>query len=67
MCKIEFKEGNAAFRMESEMDEFGNAPLDPWAVADAVRSVADKIENGEMSGAIMDPNGNKAGQFSVED
>lgn len=67
MCKIEFKVGNAAFRNESEADEDGNSPLAPEAVADAVRDVADRIACGEMSGVIVDVNGNTVGKFSIED
>lgn len=65
MCKIEFKVGNAAFRNESETDEDGNSPLAPEAVADTVRDVADRIASGEMSGTIMDANGNTVGKFLV--
>lgn len=67
MCKIEFNIGNAAFRNEAETDEQGNSPLDPIAVADAVHEVADRIANGEMSGVIVDANGNTVGKFSIED
>ena len=67
MCKIEFKIGNAAFRNEAEIDEDGNSPLAPEAVADAVRDVADRIAGGEISGTIMDANGNTIGKFVVED
>ena len=67
MCKIEFKVGNAAFRLNTETDENGNAPLDTWAVADAIRHIAFEIENGETSGMIMDANGNTVGKFVVED
>ena len=67
MCRIKFKIGNAAFRLDAETDEAGNAPLNTWAVADAIRHVAFEIENGEMSGTITDANGNTVGKFSVED
>ena len=67
MCRIEFKIGNAAFRLDAETDEAGSAPLNTWAVADAIRHVAFEIENGEMSGTIMDANGNTVGKFVVED
>ena len=67
MCKIEFKLGNASFREADEVDEDGNCPLCLPAVTNAVHNVADRIANGEMSGTIMDANGNTVGKFSIED
>lgn len=48
--KVEFKTGNAAFE-------------DPAEVGRILRMVATQIDNGKISGAVQDCNGNKVGKF----
>lgn len=56
MFKLSFKTDNAAFADDDLAYES----------AMVLRAVANKIEAGELSGAIMDSNGNKVGEFSFD-
>lgn len=50
--KVSFKVDNAAFEGAPEVE-----------AARILREIADKIEAGQFSGAVMDVNGNKVGHF----
>lgn len=64
MLKIEFKTGNAAFRNEDE-------ELDVYAVADFLKNksneIAEQIECGYEKGSLIDINGNKVGDWELDD
>lgn len=57
---IAFKVGNAAFRLD-------DGTLDEVAVGAKIVEVGTKIANGARYGSIIDINGNKVGEFSVEE
>jgi hypothetical protein len=54
--KIEFKTGNAAFEGE------GN-----YEVIRILRNIADQVERGCVLGIIVDINGNKVGEWDLEE
>lgn len=68
MFKLEIRTGGAAFRDERQIDETGEAILDPNAVE--VRrilvNIHDELMEGYTSGDVMDVNGNKVGHWSYE-
>ncbi len=48
--------------------ELGNAAMQtPEDIADALRSVANKLESGNTEGSIRDLNGNTVGEFKIEE
>ncbi len=52
----------ATFKLSIEMGN--DAMQDEQAVADAIRTVASRVENGQRDGGIRDANGNTVGKFS---
>lgn len=50
---------NISLRSDNE------SPADSYELAELLREVVSKIEQGQTSGAIMDTNGNRIGTFSV--
>lgn len=47
--------------------ELGNAAMrEPWDVAQALRRVADAVENGAGAGRVGDVNGNTVGTWTVD-
>lgn len=67
MLKVEIKTGGAAFHCE---DPEENPSLDRTCLGIEVARLLDKIEkeilHGVDSGSIMDRNGNKVGEWSLE-
>ena len=57
---VEIITDNAAWR---DMD---GESLDPSALADALREVAARVEDGSTRGGIVDYNGNASGQYYGE-
>lgn len=60
MLNIEIKTGNAAFSEDDVLTIEGR-----YEVARLLRDVAMKIENFHESGKIMDINGNRCGEWSL--
>jgi len=60
MLRIEIKTGNAAYR-----DEDGN--IDTYELIRNLKEIEKKLENGYESGYVMDINGNKTGNWKLED
>lgn len=59
MVKINFSTENAAFR-----DEAGR--LETWEINRILTEISYKIKIGYTSGVIMDYNGNKVGDWSID-
>lgn len=59
MVKINFTTGNAAFR-----DDEGN--LQTWEISRILKEIADKIGMGYTCGSIIDYNGNKVGDWTID-
>ena len=57
--KIEFRIDNAAFVAEGKT-------YDWEAVAEIITSIAPRVRNGYLSGAVNDFNGNLIGKYSVD-
>lgn len=57
MFKIEIETGNAAFEDDSRNYE----------LARILRQIAERLENGENAGRVLDYNGNKVGAFEIEE
>jgi hypothetical protein len=54
--------------MKLEITNYDNAAVQddvPWAIATALRTVANRVERGDTAGSIMDVNGNKIGSWSM--
>jgi len=60
MVTIVFTTGNAAFRDEDE-----NLCLE--AVAITLQTIVEQIKNGRTNGAIIDYNGNRVGEFKIDE
>ncbi|MFA5436896.1 MAG: hypothetical protein WC372_12730 [Candidatus Neomarinimicrobiota bacterium] len=56
MFKIEIETGNAAFEDDRNME-----------LARILRQIAERLENGEDAGRVLDINGNKVGSFEMEE
>lgn len=56
MFKIEIETGNAAFEDDRNME-----------LARILRQIAERLENGEDAGRVLDINGNKVGSFEIEE
>lgn len=56
MLKIEIETGNAAFEDDRNME-----------LARILRQIAERLENGEDAGRVLDINGNKVGSFEMEE
>lgn len=56
MFKIEIETGNAAFEDDRNME-----------LARILRQIAERLENGENAGRVLDINGNKVGSFEIEE
>ena len=57
MFKLEFRTGNAAFDGDAK-----------WMEIDTIlRAVADRAGDGQASGIIRDSNGNRIGEWSLQD
>ncbi|MEK6794089.1 MAG: hypothetical protein AABZ39_04890 [Spirochaetota bacterium] len=55
---------NGKFTLEINL---GNAAMsNRWDIAEAVEKVAPKLRRGDISGKIMDENGNSVGKFMIE-
>lgn len=59
MVKINFSTENAAFR-----DEEGR--LETWEINRILTEISYKIKIGYTSGVIMDYNGNKVGEWTID-
>ena len=57
MFKIEIETGNAAFEDDNRNYE----------LARILRQIAERLENGENAGRVLDINGNKVGSFEIEE
>ena len=57
-------ESEFRIRIETGNDAFDQ--VEQSEVARILREVADKVEQGNSSGGILDANGNKVGQFGLE-
>ena len=62
MLKIEIKTGGAAYRDEN--DELDRSA---YELRRNLKEIMEKLEYGYQSGYIMDINGNKVGEWSLED
>ena len=56
MLKIEIETGNAAFEDDRNME-----------LERILRQIAERLENGEDAGRVLDINGNKVGSFEMEE
>lgn len=56
MFKVEIETGNAAFEDDRNME-----------LARILRQIAERLENGEDAGRVLDINGNKVGSFEMEE
>lgn len=65
MLKIEFATRNAAFQ-EGREEDF-TATVNPYAVADQLRKIADALDGGESYGSVRDGNGNTVGSWELDD
>ena len=61
MLKLEIKTGGAAFSEDEVLTIEGR-----YEVAKLLRDIAMKIENFHESGKIMDVNGNRCGEWSLD-
>ena len=64
MLKIEIKTGGAAYCDPFTGEE--NNIMEETQVAHDLRSIADKIANGQRTGTCMDINGNKVGFWTLD-
>ena len=62
MLKIEIKTGGSAYRDEN--DELDRSA---YELRRNLKEIMEKLEYGCQSGYIMDINGNKVGEWSLED
>ena len=62
MLKIEIKTGGATYRDEN--DELDRSA---YELRRNLKEIMEKLEYGYQSGYIMDINGNKVGEWSLED
>ena len=65
MFTIKINTGGAAFRDEEQTDKHGDFILDPNAheVRRILKNIINRLEAGDDEGAIMDMNGNRAGEW----
>lgn len=61
MLKIEIKTGGAAYR-----DEDGELDRSAYELRRNLKEIEEKLEYGCQAGYIMDINGNKVGNWSIE-
>ena len=62
MLKIEIKTGGAAYR-----DEDGELDRSAYELRRNLKEIEEKLEYGYRAGYIMDINGNKVGNWTLED
>ena len=62
MLKIEIETGNAAYR-----DEDGEFDRSAYELRRNLKEIMEKLEYSYQSGYIMDINGNKVGEWLLED
>lgn len=62
MLKIEIKTGGAAYR-----DENDELDRNAYELRRNLKEIMEKLEHGCQSGYIMDINGNKVGEWLLED
>ena len=62
MLKIEIKTGGAAYR-----DEDGELDRSAYELRRNLKEIEEKLEYGCQAGYIMDINGNKVGNWTLED
>lgn len=62
MLKIEIKTGGAAYR-----DDNDELDRNAYELRRNLKEIMEKLEYGCQSGYIMDVNGNKVGEWSLED
>ena len=62
MLKIEIKTGGAAYR-----DEDGELDRSAYELRRNLKEIEEKLEYGYQAGYIMDINGNKVGNWTLED
>lgn len=63
---IRFNLDNAAYQREEQSGDAYH-DLDFFAIAETIRKVADKVEDGYYTHPIHDLNGNKVGEYVIED
>ena len=67
MFKCEIRTGGAAFHSEkSEMDPFLDREIVGQEVSRLLKKIAMEIQRGSDYGSIIDLNGNKVGEWSLE-
>lgn len=67
MFTVKIMTSGAAFRDDSsgQVDASGNYPLDPTACE--IRRISQNLEEGYTGGIAFDYNGNKVGEWKLED
>lgn len=68
MFKCSIKTGGSAFRSEYETDKNGDYILDSQAteVRRLLRQIQLKLSDGYTDGVLIDVNGNRVGEWSIE-
>ena len=63
---IKFRLDNSAYQREERSGDAYH-DLDYFAIAETIRKVADRVESEYYSHPIHDPNGNRVGEYAIED
>lgn len=68
MFTLKIKTGNAAFHSDEFQDENGNNCLDPYAceLRRLLDEVAKQLARGYTDGTLIDINGNRVGEWSLD-
>lgn len=70
MFTVKIKTSGAAFRdWTGQMDASGNYPLDPtsYEIRRLLNLISRNLEEGYTGGLVFDLNGNKVGEWKLED
>lgn len=71
MFTLKIKTSGAAFRDDwsGQVDASGNYPLDPTAceIRRLLKLISQNLEEGYTGGLVFDLNGNKVGEWKLED
>lgn len=71
MFTLKIKTSGAAFRDDwsGQVDASGNCPLDPTAceIRRLLKLISQNLEEGYTGGLVFDLNGNKVGEWKLED